>query len=56
MNDLDIDEDLFTLVNRRFDRMPVAAVVNGSVFCAHGRIGEPVSLELIEKEDWFAYL
>lgn len=36
--------------------MPVAAVVNGSVFCAHGRIGEPVSLELIEKEDWFAYL
>ncbi len=50
------NEELFIFVNRTFDKMPIAAVVNDSVFCAHGGIGNPVNLEDIKKENCYPYL
>ncbi|WP_319507349.1 metallophosphoesterase [uncultured Methanolobus sp.] len=55
-DDLDKDDELFSLVNRTFEKMPIAAVLNGNVFCVHGGISEPVTLDLIEKEDYYPYL
>ncbi|WP_094228532.1 metallophosphoesterase [Methanolobus psychrotolerans] len=55
-DDLDKDDELFSLVNRTFEKMPIAAVLNENVFCVHGGIGEPVTLDLIEKEDYHPYL
>ncbi|WP_406661497.1 metallophosphoesterase [Methanolobus sp. ZRKC3] len=55
-NDLDEDDKIFTLVNRTFENMPIAAVVNGSVFCVHGGIANPICLDLIKKEDYLSYL
>jgi serine/threonine-protein phosphatase PP1 catalytic subunit len=54
--DLDKDDELFTLVNRTFEKMPIAAVLNGDVFCVHGGIGEPVTLDQIKKEHYHPYL
>ncbi|WP_406661474.1 metallophosphoesterase [Methanolobus sp. ZRKC3] len=55
-NDLDMDDNIFTLVNRTFEKMPIAAVVNGSIFCVHGGIANPICLDLIKKEDCHAFL
>ena len=62
-DDLDKDDKLFTLVNRTFEKMPIAAVLSiksllrtSHVFCVHGGIGEPVTLDQIKKEDCYPYL
>ncbi|WP_094228201.1 metallophosphoesterase [Methanolobus psychrotolerans] len=54
--DLGRDDEVFSQVNETFDRMPIAAVVNHSMFCVHGGIGEPISLDMITKDDRFDYL
>ncbi|WP_407356351.1 metallophosphoesterase [Methanolobus sp. WCC5] len=50
------DEELFVASNYAFQQMPVAAVVNDTVFCVHGGIPGPVDIERIGKEDSFPYL
>ncbi|WP_342304760.1 metallophosphoesterase [Methanolobus sp. ZRKC5] len=62
-DELDKNDELFSLVNRTFEKMPIAAVLNiksllrtSHVFCVHGGIGEPVTLDQIKKEDHHPYL
>ncbi|MDG6244583.1 MAG: metallophosphoesterase [Methanolobus sp.] len=50
------DEELFMASNNAFQEMPVAAVINDTVFCVHGGIPGPVGIEEIRKEDPFPYL
>jgi serine/threonine-protein phosphatase PP1 catalytic subunit len=62
-DELDKDDELFSLVNSTFEKMPVAAVLSirsllrtSHVFCVHGGIGEPVTLDQIKKKDYHPYL
>jgi serine/threonine-protein phosphatase PP1 catalytic subunit len=62
-DDLNEDDELFSLVNRTFEKMPIAAVFSektyirtSNVFCVHGGMGEPVTLDQITKEDYHPYL
>lgn len=55
-DDLDKDDELFALVNRTFEKMPVAAVLNGNVFCVHGGISDTANLDQIKKENCYPYL
>ncbi|WP_196214054.1 metallophosphoesterase [Methanolobus vulcani] len=62
-DELDKDDELFSLANRTFEKMPIAAVLSmksllrtSHVFCVHGGIGEPVTLNQIKKEDYHPYL
>ncbi|WP_177187956.1 metallophosphoesterase [Methanolobus profundi] len=50
------DHDLFLAVNRTFQEMPVAAVLNDTIFCVHGGIPGVVDIEEISKENSFPYL
>lgn len=55
-DDLYKDDEMFALVNSTFEKMPIAAVLNERFFCVHGGTGHPVTLDLIEKEDYHPYL
>jgi len=62
-DELDKDDEVFSLVNRTFEKMPIAAVLSiksllstSHVFCVHGGIGEPVTLDQVRKEDCHPYL
>jgi diadenosine tetraphosphatase ApaH/serine/threonine PP2A family protein phosphatase len=55
-DDLDKDDKLFTLVNRTFEKMPIAAVLNGKVFCVHGGIDDSTKPDQIEKEECHSFL
>ncbi len=50
------DQKAFLATNRAFEELPVAALINNSVFCVHGGIPGPVYLENISKEESFCYL
>jgi len=50
------DEELFQEANRTFDKMPISAVINDSIFCVHGGIPGPVGLDAINKEESFHFL
>lgn len=50
------DYDLFLAANRTFQEMPIAALINNSIFCVHGGIPEQADIEKINKEDSFPYL
>ncbi|WP_094228823.1 metallophosphoesterase [Methanolobus psychrotolerans] len=50
------DYDLFLAANRTFQEMPIAALINNSIFCVHGGIPEQAEIEEISKDDSFPYL
>ncbi|WMW22999.1 metallophosphoesterase [Methanolobus mangrovi] len=50
------DDDLFLDANRTFEEMPVAALINDSIFCVHGGIPGAVDIKEINKGESFPYL
>ncbi|MEZ5335247.1 MAG: metallophosphoesterase family protein [Methanolobus sp.] len=44
------------MANRNFEEMPVAATINNSIFCVHGGIPGPMSLENISKDEAYHFL
>jgi serine/threonine-protein phosphatase PP1 catalytic subunit len=50
------DKELFGLANRAFDRMPVAAILAGRIFCVHGGIDNVRGIKEINKEGPLNYL
>jgi Diadenosine tetraphosphatase and related serine/threonine protein phosphatases len=50
------DDDIFLEANRIFEEMPVAALINDSIFCVHGGIPGAVDINEITKRESFPYL
>jgi len=50
------DKEFLLRVSRTYDKMPVAAVLSGQIFCVHGGINGTGSIGTIRKEEAFPYL
>ncbi|WP_340818172.1 metallophosphoesterase family protein [Methanolobus sp. WCC4] len=50
------DHDLFLFANSIFQEMPVAALLNNTIFCVHGGIPGVVDIKEMTKENSFPYL
>lgn len=45
------NQQLFALMNRAFEQMPVAAIINGSVFCINSGVPRGLGMDNIKKGD-----
>jgi serine/threonine-protein phosphatase PP1 catalytic subunit len=50
------DQRFLFRLSQTYEKMPVAAVLSGSVFCVHGGINGTGSIDTITKEEAFPYL
>lgn len=53
--EIGLDRELLLRVSRTYDKMPIAAVLSGYIFCVHGGINGTGSIEDIRKEEAFAF-
>ncbi|AKB29170.1 Serine/threonine protein phosphatase BSU1 [Methanosarcina siciliae T4/M] len=54
--EIDFDQGVLLNISRTYDRLPVAAVISGQIFCVHGGINGIESIDTITKEGAFPYL
>jgi diadenosine tetraphosphatase ApaH/serine/threonine PP2A family protein phosphatase len=54
--EIGFDQEFLFMVNRTYEKMPVAAVLSGHTFCVHGGINGTGSIGTITKEDSDSYL
>lgn len=54
--EIEYDRDFLLRISQTYDKMPLAAVLSGNIFCVHGGISGNESIEIIRKEEPFPYL
>ena len=54
--ELEYDDTFLMRMHRIFETMPVAAVIDNSVFCVHGGLPGAFRIDTITKEDSYQYL
>lgn len=54
--EIGFDQEFLIKVSRIYNKMPVAAVLSGHIFCVHGGINGTGSIDTITKEESFPYL